>query len=151
MKTRNRSQFSLSQLSDCFLLQKHMLQNTQPRWSASLIEQSASSVRTWLATMGFFLKVCKAFTNGLVCSGLMRILIAKATQYIQENSTVNGRPNITTLDLCKWINKSLLPNFILELVYPRKVSIETARKWLHELGFQVLITKNGIFIDGHER
>ena len=58
---------------------------------------------------------------------------------------------MTTLDLCKWINKSLLPNSILEPCYPRKVSVETARKWLHELGFEVLTAKKGIFIDGHER
>lgn len=35
--------------------------------------------------------------------------------------------------------------------YPRKISVQTARLWLHELGFQVLDKKKGIYIDGHER
>ena len=64
---------------------------------------------------------------------------------------MNGRQNITTLDLCMWINKSLLPNSTMESGYPRKVSVETARKWLHELGFEILTAKKGIFIDDHER
>ena len=34
--------------------------------------------------------------------------------------------------------------------YPRRVSVETARKWLHELGFDVLQMWKGVFIDGHE-
>lgn len=57
---------------------------------------------------------------------------------------------MTTMDFCKWINKCLLPNSTLEPGFPRKVSIETARKWLHKLGFEVLTPKKGIFIDGHE-
>ena len=76
---------------------------------------------------------------------------SKATQYIWENSAVNGRTNMTTLDLCKWINKPILPNSTLEPGYPRRVSEETARKWLLELGIEVLTAKKGIFSDGHER
>ena len=44
-----------------------------------------------------------------------------------------------------------LPNSVLEPGYPRRVSAETARKWLHELGFDVLQMLKGVFIDGHER
>ena len=29
--------------------------------------------------------------------------------------------------------------------------METARKWLHELGFEILQRSKGVFIDGHER
>ena len=29
--------------------------------------------------------------------------------------------------------------------------METARKWLHEMGFEVLTPRKGIFIDRHER
>ena len=31
------------------------------------------------------------------------------------------------------------------------MSVETARKWLHELGFEILQRSKGVFIDGHER
>ena len=49
------------------------------------------------------------------------------------------------------MNKFLLPNSTLEPGYPRTVSVETARKWLHHLGFKVISAKKGIFYDGHER
>ena len=31
------------------------------------------------------------------------------------------------------------------------IGVETARKWLHELGFEVLDKKKGVYLDGHER
>ena len=58
---------------------------------------------------------------------------------------------MTVINLCKWVNKSLLPNSTIEPGFPRKIAIETARKWLHELGFEVVTARKGIFIDGHER
>ena len=48
------------------------------------------------------------------------------------------------------MNVSLLPNSTLEPGFPRKVCLETARKLLYLLGFEVLTTQKGIFIDGHE-
>ena len=44
-----------------------------------------------------------------------------------------------------WNNETLEPGF------PRKISVETARNWLHKLGFEVLTAKKGCFVDGHER
>ena len=58
---------------------------------------------------------------------------------------------MTVINFCKWANKSLLPNSTIGPGFPRKIAIETARKWLHELGFEVLTARKGIFIDGHER
>ena len=49
------------------------------------------------------------------------------------------------------MNETLLPNSTLEPGFPRKIGLETARKWLHHLGFEVLTANKGIFIDGHER
>ena len=74
-----------------------------------------------------------------------------ATEYVRENAAVKGRPNLTTVDFCKWVNESLLPNNTLEPGFPRKIGLETARLWLHHLGFEVLTVRKGIFIDGHER
>ena len=65
------------------------------------------------------------------------ILNRKASKYIRNNSNVKGRPNLTVGTFCEWINNDLLPNETLEPGYPRKVSVETARKWMHELGFEV--------------
>lgn len=58
--------------------------------------------------------------------------------------------NVTTM-FCCWVNEELLPNSSLEPGFPRKVSIETARKWLHHLGFEVLTPSKGILFDGYER
>ena len=62
-----------------------------------------------------------------------------------------GRPNLTAGAFCQWLNNELLPNTVLDPGYPRSVSVETARKWLHDLGFYVLQMSKGVFIDGHER
>lgn len=70
----------------------------------------------------------------------------KATKYIRENANVKGRPNLTTSSFCRWINNDLLPNVSLPPGYPRRVSIETARRWLHELGFVILSGNKGMFL-----
>ena len=52
---------------------------------------------------------------------------------------------------CKWVNEVLLPNQVLDPGFPRSVSIETSRKWLHFLGFSMRGHKKGTYVDGHER
>jgi len=37
----------------------------------------------------------------------------------------------------------MLTSETLEPGFPRKISVETARHWLHELGFEVLTVKKG--------
>ena len=49
------------------------------------------------------------------------------------------------------MNDDLLPNETLEPGFPRKISVEMARKWMHDLGFEVVTKKKGTFVDGHER
>ena len=70
-----------------------------------------------------------------------------AKKYLQNNSSVKGKPNMTTHDLCIWANNTLLPNVTLEPGFPRKVSVATCRRWLLHMGFQVLTPCKGIFID----
>ena len=74
-----------------------------------------------------------------------------ARKYVRENSNVKGKPNMTSVSFCRWVNDELLPNVALEPGFPRKISLETARKWLHKLDFHVLDQKKGVYIDGHER
>ena len=62
-----------------------------------------------------------------------------------------GRPNLTVAKFCQWVNDDPLFNSTFEPGFPRKIGIETARKWLHELGFSVVNKKKGTFVDGHER
>ena len=54
----------------------------------------------------------------------------KAKKYVRNNCNVKGKPNLTVGSFCEWINNDLLPNSTLEPGFPRKVSPETARKWL---------------------
>ena len=63
-------------------------------------------------------------------------LTKKASEYAQANVAVKGRPNLTIVEFCKWMNKILLPNSTLEPGFPRRIAVETARKWLHEMGFE---------------
>ena len=74
-----------------------------------------------------------------------------AGDYIRGNANVKGKPNLTVGQFCHWVNNDLLPNATLEPGFPRKTSVETARKWMHELGFEVVTKKKGTFVDGHER
>ena len=78
-------------------------------------------------------------------------LNTRASDYVRANAAVKGKPNLTSIEFCKWVNKTLLPNWTLEPGFPRRISVETARKWLHEMGFEVLTARKGIFVNGHER
>ena len=75
-------------------------------------------------------------------------LCDRAREYVRENAAPRGRPNLTSAAFCQWVNNELLANTVLDPGYPRRVSVETARKWLHDLGFDVLQMSKGVFIDG---
>ena len=75
----------------------------------------------------------------------------KATQYIRDNACVKEKLNLTVSQFCQWVNDDLFPSETLEPGFPRKVSVETSRKWMIELGFSVVCKKKGTYVDGHER
>ena len=75
----------------------------------------------------------------------------KAREFVQTNASVKGKKNLTAAAFCSWVNEVLLVNNVLEPGYPRKVSVATAQRWLHSLGFQVIKKKKGTYVDGHER
>ena len=88
------------------------------------------------------------------CSGVLwqnEELNRKVRKYVRENACVKGRPNMTAISFCCWVNQEMLPNVALDPGYPRRISVVTARKWLHKLEFHVLDHKKGVYIDGHER
>ena len=125
------------------------------KFSADSIGKSERSVRKWrsdlIANNG---KLPESKQGRYERSGILwsnEELNEKVREYVRANAAVKGRPNMTTMDFCKWVNKTLLPNSTLEGGFPRKIALETSRKWLHMLGFEVLCPKKGIFIDGHER
>jgi len=75
----------------------------------------------------------------------------KAREFIKANASVKGKRNLTAGAFCQWVNGCLLVNNVLEPGYPRRISISTALRWLHNLGFQVIKKKKGTYVDGHER
>ena len=77
--------------------------------------------------------------------------VKSSTRKHLSTSNVKGQPNLTAAAFCFWVNEELLPNACLEPGFPRKTSVETARQWMHELGFEVLSASKGAYYDGHER
>ena len=71
--------------------------------------------------------------------------------YICTNAHLKGKPNLTADTFCQWANEELLPNEALEPGFPRKIGVETARKWMHEMGYEVLTSRKGAYVDHHER
>ena len=49
----------------------------------------------------------------------------KATEFNSTNGKAKGKPNLTTLTFCEWVNGDLLPSSILEPHYP---GVETCRR-----------------------
>ena len=75
----------------------------------------------------------------------------EAMKFVRENAYKKGKPNMTACMFHLWVNSDLLPCLTLDPSLPRKIGVETARLWLHELGFQPLKRTKGLYIDGHER
>ena len=90
---------------------------------------------------------CYTRSNTLMSS---EEICEKARVYVWENAAPRGRPNLTAAAFCEWMNNDLMPNSTLEPDFLRGVSAETARKWLHDLGFYVLQMSKGVHIAGHE-
>ena len=58
-----------------------------------------------------------------------------ARKYIRSNAYRKGAPNLTTEMFCKWINDQCSVN----------ICCETARVWLHHLGFNMSDHQKGVF------
>ena len=135
------------------LPRKFGLQKTDTAATVSeFLQRSGRTIRCWIddfvrndgefsdTQQGHYVRNNTLMSNEELCE--------KARVYVRANAAPRGRPNLTSSAFCQWVNNDLLPNSVLEPGYPRRVSVETARKWLHELGFELA---KGVFIDGHDR
>ena len=135
----------------------HMLNFTSTKaseYAAIMIGKGERTVRRWRADFMLNGSIPDSQQGHYQRSGVLwscESLNKKATTFVRANAHVKGRPNLTTHSFCQWINETLLPNESLEPGFPRRVSVETARRWLHELGFETLSSSKGLFFDGHER
>lgn len=119
-----------------------------------MIGRSDKSIRSWKSRFIETGEIPDCKQGKYQRSGILwsnESLNKKAIKYIRLNNNVKGKPNLTVHSFCEYINEDLLQNETLEPGFPRRISVETARKWLHQLGFQVMEKKKGTFVDGHER
>ena len=76
----------------------------------------------------------------------------RATKWVRENSCRKGQANMTVKDFMDYLNETLLPSMAEDEALPKTVCMTTARKFLHELGFERTdTTRKGVYRDGHER
>ena len=68
-------------------------------------------------------------------------------EWIREHAAAQGKPRMRLTDFMDHINKTILP----EICPGCTVCEETARLWLHRLGFKRFCVKTGAYKDGHER
>lgn len=64
-----------------------------------------------------------------------------AQEFVRENAYKRGQPNMTLNDFRNWVERS----------YNVHISIETARAWLRNLGFDQKSHHKSVYFDGHER
>ncbi len=58
------------------------------------------------------------------------------------------RTQTSVSNVSQSVNVDLLPNTTHEPRFPRKIGIETARKWMNKLGFSVMVKKKGPLLMG---
>lgn len=138
------------------LVSKLQLKKTDAsKFIAELIGKGERTIREWRATFtankGSFPDTSQGKYQRTGVLWHNEELNKLATRYVRENKVVKGRPNMRLQSFTNWVNQILLPNHGLEPGFPHKVSCETARKWLHELGFSIIDEKKGTYVDGHER
>lgn len=75
----------------------------------------------------------------------------RASMWVRENAVNKSGPNMTARDFCQWVNETLLPSSSLPPFFPRSITVITATRWLHRLGYRPKSHKKGAYVDGHER
>ena len=75
----------------------------------------------------------------------------EAAIWVREHACKKGEANMTAKLFCQWVNEELLPSHNLPPNLPRSISVRTATRWLHQLGYRPLSHKKGTYVDGHER
>ena len=75
----------------------------------------------------------------------------KAFTYLRLNVSKKGQ-HFTATKFMAYVNSNLLTQLMhLPQHYPNSISLPTARRWMHQLGFSPTSSKKGTYFDGHER
>ena len=66
-----------------------------------------------------------------------------AAMGVRDNACKKGAANMTASSFCQWVNETLLLQHDLSADLPRQISLCTATRWLHQLGFRPQSHKKG--------
>ena len=130
-----------------------MTSSLAAEYAATMMDKSERTIRNWHSDFAEHGEIPENKQGRYQRDGIIwssEDLNKSAAKYIRENCNIKGQPNLTCGGFCSWVNEDLLPNSCLAPGFPRKTSIETARQWMHHLGFEVLSAKKGAYFDGHE-
>ena len=86
-----------------------------------MLNKSERTVRQWHSDFREYGYILDSKQGTYQRTGILwsnESLNKKVTQYVRENASVKGRPNLTKHSLCQWINEDLLPNEVLEPGFP---------------------------------
>ena len=65
----------------------------------------------------------------------------KAREFVRKNAYRKGEPNLTVREFAGWVREG----------WQVDICDDTARRWLHKLGFSRVNHSKGVYFDGHER
>ena len=76
----------------------------------------------------------------------------KVSKWARGNACVRGSPNMTLASFAHNLNTNIIPKLNLPYGFPRAISVSTASRFLHNLGFRrVSANRKSVYFDGHER
>lgn len=148
-------------LCHIFTTELEMTHSRAAKHAAKVIGKTDRTIRQWrsdLTTYGEVRESRKGKYERPKVLWANKELNDKARAFVQANTAfmVQGKQSTMKVkDFCQWVNETLLPNQAMASLYsfvpgygyapaptstnqaplPQKISLETARKWLRELGF----------------
>ena len=117
-----------------------MLSEKQHLSLASTRRLYASTKRNFLPAVGIFQKKRKRGKYKRDCLFSNEDIKLEAAMWVRENSYKKGAANMTAASFCSWVNDTLLLQHNLPANLPRRISLRTAARWLHHLGFRPCYT-----------
>ena len=141
-------------LSQCFITRQKMKLTDAVKKAGSFVGVNEKTVRKYrkeyFSNHGRFLETKRGkYTRQCLLNN--EDLRLEASIWVHENAHKKGGANMTALSFCQWVNDTLLEQHDLPANLPRRISLRTATRWLHHLGFRPQSHKKGTYVDGHER
>ena len=154
VQRREVKQMVAVRLTDLLIHEHGYLKTKAAEEAANVIRVNEKTVRRWRSD--FYAHKGQLTEDGRGQYERLSILSdetcrKKAAEWVRSNASKKGEPVMTAPDFLMWVNSSLLTNADLPQGYPRQISLATAKRWLHRLGFSPMSHKKGVYFDGHER